>query len=187
MSAEGPQSEFQAVIARYQKVNSLSGNFVQNINSEELDYSQQLEGKFYFARPNWFRFEVSSPENQIVVGDSEVTWFYWPDSNLVRKSMPVGNPFFEILLNSSEETFRPESVSSEDGTTVLTLVPNDSLAAFARIWLRLGPQTHLIEGITIDDGLGTETKYSLTELRYNPRLPAKLFRFVPPEGAVVEE
>jgi outer membrane lipoprotein carrier protein len=188
LSAADAREELAAVVARYRKVTTISGEFAQRICSEQLGYDQELEGRFYFARPSRFRFEVTCPVKQIMVGDSAVTWLYWPDSNLVHKLARTPNPFFEILLNSSAGSFTPESLGRlEDGSTMLTLLPRDSLAAIRRIRLRLEPKTRSITDIRIDDGLGNDMRYSLTKLIYNSKLPAGLFEFKPPPGAVVEE
>lgn len=186
-SARDAQREFELVIARYRKVKTVKGDFVERICSEELGYCQSFEGGFYFARPDKFRFEVTDPVSQLTVGDSEELWIYEPDSARARKSPSIVNPFFAILLNSSSDVFAAESLGTEDEQTLLTLVPTDSLSSLSRIRLLLNPQDHSINDIQLDDGLGTVTRYTLSGVGYNPRLPDKLFRFVPPPGTTIVE
>jgi outer membrane lipoprotein carrier protein len=185
--AASADEELAAVMARYNRVNSMSGRFNQRICSQELGYCQEMEGKFFLSRPGRFRFEVFEPERQTVVGDTDRTWFFWPDSNLARRTPPVPNPFFEILLNASRLGLAAESLGTEKKLTLLTLVPTDSLSGFQRIRLLYEPKTHEIAEIAMDDGMGTQTHYELSEVKLNPKPGPTTFTFTPPPGAVIEE
>jgi outer membrane lipoprotein carrier protein len=187
LAAEDAATAFKAVRAHYSKVKSLSGEFTQKICGEDLGYCMDMEGKFSASRPNLFRFDVSDPEEQLIVGDGEYTWIYWPGNNLVRKTASSEDPFFEVLLGGSEGVFRAESIGTEDGTELIVLVPADSMAGFDNVRLNVSPRDHTIVRITLDDGFGTITTYALSNVKYNPSLPAKTFQFTPPEGTVVEE
>jgi chaperone LolA len=182
-----PQTEFNAVVARYQQVNYLNGDFSEIICSSSMGYCQQLSGKFWLARPNLMRFEVASPEKQVIVGDGEITWLFWPDSNLVRKIPGSTNPFFEALLGDSEQIFQAESLSVNNGIITLLLVPSDSMANFQSVKLQVTSANHDIVGVEVDDGMGNETTYTLLHVAYNARPSKTTFQFTPPPNAVVEE
>lgn len=185
--ARDPATELEAVISRYHKANTITGNFEQNTCSEELGYCQTFAGKFWLARPDKFRFDMDEPFPQQMFGDSENLWVYLPDSSTARHAAAMVNPFFEILLNSSSEMFIAESLSTEDDQNRLTLLPADSMSSFQRITMLLDPDKHTINHIRIDDGFGNKTEYALTNVKYNAKFPAKTFKFVPPPGTVIEE
>jgi outer membrane lipoprotein carrier protein len=179
--------EFKAVIARYRNVQAMSGSFDQTTCLDQAGYCSQLSGRFYLRKPNEFRFEVNDPEKMIITGDSAVTWFYWPDSNLARKTEAASNPFFEIILGDAEASFAAESLGADADMTRLILAPVDSLAAFQRIRLLIQPADHSIRDIRIEDGFGNDTEYEMSDVNYNPKFPADWFVFTPPKGVVVEE
>jgi len=187
LAAEDAATAFQAVRDRYSKVKSLTGQFKQTVCSEDLGYCMDLHGKFSLRRPNLFRLDVSDPERQVIVSDGEYTWFYWPDSNLVRKTPGGANPFFDILLGSPDHGVQAESVALEEDSKLIVLVPVDSMASFRDIRLNVSPKDYSIMRIALDDGFGTVTKFELSHVKRNPDLPAKTFVFAPPEGTVVEE
>jgi outer membrane lipoprotein carrier protein len=175
------------VISRYSRVNTIKGNFEQSMCSEELGYCQTFAGAFWLARPDKFRFDMDEPFPQQMFGDSEDLWVYLPESSAARHTSAVVNPFFEILLNSSLEMFVAESLTVEDDQNRLTLLPADSMASFRRIILLLDPENHTVNHIRIDDGFGNKTEYALAAVKYNAKLPAKTFRFVPPPGTTIGE
>jgi outer membrane lipoprotein carrier protein len=180
------RTELESVIARYQRVNTVTGKFEQSICSEEQGTCEDFAGKFFLARPDRFRFDISEPFEQVLVGDSTDLWVYFPESSMARHAPGMPNPFFEILLNSSTDEFRAESLLTEHDTTRLTLLPADSLASFQRIALLL-KDDHSIIRIEMDDGLGNETKYSLSDVKYNARITENTLKFTPPEGTRIEE
>jgi chaperone LolA len=184
--ARDARTEFESVVARYQKVNTITGKFEQSICSEEQGYCMDFAGRFFLARPDKFRFDIADPFEQVLVGDSSDLWVYFPESSMARHTPGVLNPFFEILLNSSTDVFQAESLTTEDNVARLTLLPVDSLASFQRIALLLG-NDHSITRIDLDDGLGNHTKYSLSGVKYNARIAGKVFKFTPPEGTSIEE
>lgn len=186
-NARNAADEFRSVLKRYRAVQTLSGSFEQTTCSEQLGYCSTLSGRFYFSKPCGYRFEVFRPEKQLVVGDSSSTWFYWPDSNLARRTGPIANPFFQLFLEDSEEIFVPESLAGEAGFTLLTLTPVDSLASFHHLRLLIDPRNHSICEIVITDIQGNKLHYRLSAIRYNHHLPSHLFRFTPPKGTVIEE
>lgn len=182
-----PDAELTAVVARYHKVNTINGVFEQTMCSEEMGYCQTFSGRFTLARPDKFRFDIEEPFRQVMVGDSQDLWIYLPESSLARHTAGVVNPFFEMLLNSSTDVFRAESISIEEGQFRLTLLPADSLASFQRIILLLNPDDHSINDIEMDDGYGNKTRYSLSAVKYNTKIPDKTFKFVPPRGTTIVE
>ena len=185
--ARDPSTELEAVISRYHKANTISGNFEQSTCSEELGYRQTFAGRFWLARPDKFRFDMDEPFPQQMVGDSENLWIYRPDSGAARHTDAVVNPFFEILLNSSLEMFVAESLTVEDDQNRLTALPADSMSSFQRITMLLDPEDHSINHVRIDDGFGNKIEYALTAVKYNAKLPARTFKFVPPPGTVITE
>lgn len=184
--ARDARTELVSVIARYQKVNTVTGAFEQSICSEEQGTCEDFAGKFSLARPDKFRFDIREPFKQVLVGDSTDLWVYFPESSMARHAPGMPNPFFQILLNSSTDMFRAESLTTADDTTRLTLLPADSLASFQRITLLLSDD-HSITKIDMDDGLGNDTKYSLSDVKYNARIAGSAFKFTPPEGTRIEE
>jgi len=184
--ARDARTEFESVVARYQEVNTVTGKFEQSICSDEQGTCTDFAGKFSLARPDKFRFDISDPLDQVLVGDSSDLWVYFPESSMVRHTPGMANPFFEILLNSSTDVFQAESLTTDDHGVRLTLLPSDSLASFQRIALQLTGD-HSIAQIDMDDGLGNHTKYVLSDVKYNARIAGRLFKFTPPEGTTIEE
>jgi outer membrane lipoprotein carrier protein len=184
--ARDARTEFESVIARYQKVNTITGKFEQSICSDEQGTCMDFAGRFSLARPDKFRFDVSDPFEQVLVGDSADLWVYFPESSMARHTPGMPNPFFEILLNSSTDVFQAESLTTQDHATRLTLLPTDSLASFQRIALVLADDLSITQ-IDLDDCLGNHTKYSLSDVKYNARIAGSVFKFTPPEGTSIEE
>ncbi|MGQ9707992.1 MAG: LolA family protein [bacterium] len=169
---------------RYLGLKSLSGSFIETIEPESGAGQTPIifKGRFSFQLPNRFRLEVSEPVSQVIVGNDSVVWFYFPDEKravLQTSHQPIALlAFIQPILDTTA------TVIEEERGVISVMTGSGSLLNNLR--LELNETGTLIEAFSFIDEWGNHCRFVLKKQRWNPSLPAKLFRFRPPAGTTIE-
>lgn len=110
-------------------VEQYSADFEQTVRSSKGQQIQQGKGKFQVKRPNLFRLETQSPQENLIVSDGETLWFYDPfisqaTANWVKDAV-YDTPFvlltnndkghwdkYDVTQNTDNFTLKPKSTKS---------------------------------------------------------------------------
>jgi len=164
-----------------------------NFSQESLDKNgkriQFVSGKMQFERPGKFRWEYQKPYEQIIVGDGKKFWLYDVDLNQVtvkKLDAALGSSPAALLSgnNEIERGFDLHDLGVRDELDWLQAVPKSSETSFAKILMAFNAKSELMV-MELHDAFGHRTVLRFSELKANPSLSSKLFKFTPPEGADV--
>lgn len=149
---------------------------------------QRSQGRFWAERPDRFRWEVSAPFEEILIGDGETIWLWDPDLDQVTvrpyderlRSTPAS-----LLSGAVEDLLEDFSVqhSVEDGLIRFRLQPRARDALFEELEMIFDDGN--LRWLVIHDGMGQYTEITLTEVRSEFEQNLERFRFVIPEGVDV--
>lgn len=178
----------------FQEVATLSARFDQRVVDETGYVLETSAGNFYLSRPGQFRWDYDSQDpdyerGQQIVADGKSIYMYDPDLEQVTQRSLVdalGQVPSLLLVQTGTDIDTHFDVSDFgliDGLSWVGLKPKDENAGYQQ--LMIGFLGEEINTITLLDGLGNETRLSLTVVRANPELDETVFAFVPPEGADV--
>ncbi|MBF0127076.1 MAG: outer membrane lipoprotein chaperone LolA [Magnetococcales bacterium] len=183
--------EVQRLQTFLDRLRSLEADFVQRQLDGEGDQPRESRGQFSAARPGRFRWDYTTPFEQLILSDGQKVWFYEPDLKQATHSSagkldktPAG---FLTSGKRLEETFTWEVVPGPDKdlpTVMLYPLQEGSLRAFA---ITLHPQKDEIKDFLVEDSLRHRSRFVFHNWRANPDIPAEKFRFVPPKGVDVIE
>ncbi|MGQ0698210.1 MAG: outer membrane lipoprotein chaperone LolA [Panacagrimonas sp.] len=173
-----------------ENVRTLSGRFVQTQTDEHGEVLTSGAGTMAISRPGRFRWAYEQPYAQLMVCDGARIWAYDPDIAQVTVR-PAGEALAgtpaELLAQKSRltENFKIEDRGEERGLRAVRLEPRAEQSDFKSIdlWLRNGVPQRL----RFSDPLGGVTEIELRDLKVNPSIDDKEFRFVPPKGVEVVE
>lgn len=168
------------------QTSSAQARFAQIVLDKNMKTLQQATGTMSFSRPGKFRWEYQKPYEQLIVGDGERLWIYDKDLNqvTVRKlDRALGASPAALLAGSNEidKNYVVTNAGSRDGLDWLEAVPRTQDTAFERV--RLGFGKNGLEAMELRDQFGQMTVIRFADLERNPKLPAELFKFTPPQGA----
>lgn len=179
-------AQWERLREKYLGLRSLAGNFIERLNPAEGDTETVFEGEFAFELPNRFRLQVLKPVRQSIVGNDSLVWFYFPDEKravLQRRAEPLPLlAFIEPLLDTA--TVINEERAPGD-KKVISLEPRKE-TFFRDMKLELDKAGVRVQAFSFVDDWGNKYHIILKSQRWNPTLPRKLFRFVPPPGTTVE-
>jgi outer membrane lipoprotein carrier protein len=165
-----------------------SAQFTQTVTDKNGRTVQQASGEFAISRPGKFRWSVTAPYKQLLVGDGERVWIYDADLNQVvkrRNDQALGTTPAALLAGKDdvERAFDWRDLPPAEGLDWLGATPKSKESSFTDI--RLGFDASGLAALEIFDNFGQRTLIRLAHLQRNPRLSSDLFRFTPPKGADV--
>lgn len=167
---------------------TLKARFAQMVLDKNLKSLQQAQGVMQFSRPGKFRWDYLKPYEQTIVGDGSRLWIHDKDLNqvTVRKlDRALGASPAALLAGSNdlERDFTLSNAGIKDGLDWLDAVPKSRDTVFERV--RMGFGKSGLEAMELRDQFGQVTVITFTDVERNPRIPADVFRFTPPQGADV--
>ena len=174
---------WQRLHSRYLGLKSLAGSFIETIEPASGIGQEPtvFKGRFVFELPHRFRLDVTEPMKQVIVGNDSVVWFYFPDEKravLVTSRQPVPLlAFLEPVLDTNA------TVIEEEGVILVRTEPGSFLSDLR---LELDQTGTRIDAFSFIDEWGNHCRFVLFAQRWNPRLSARTFRFVPPAGTAIE-
>jgi outer membrane lipoprotein carrier protein len=173
---------------KYAKIKTIQGNFTQNICSEKEGTCKQFEGRFSIQRPYFSRLNVTNSEKQLIVTDTANVYIYLINKKKVY-IQPASNGinFFRIFDLLLTDTSKFQITSNEDEYSALRYKKDtlDESYVFQGLKLYINNKTNLIDKFSYIDFNGLENEFQLTDIKINPNLSSKLFRFSVPKGVEV--
>ena len=142
-----------------------------------------VSGRFAFARPGRFRWEVTRPDDQLIVSDGKQVWFH--DRDLDQVSVrplgdSIGSSPAAILFGSDaiEREFAVRDMGLREGAAWIEATPHRKDAGFERI--AIGLRQGLPVAMEIRDAFGQLTRLSFDSVRRDTQPDLSQFRFVAP-------
>ncbi|MEM9172112.1 MAG: outer membrane lipoprotein chaperone LolA [Pseudomonadota bacterium] len=145
-------------------------------------------GMLSIARPKQFRWEVSAPNELIVIADGVHVWNYEVDLDTVSvydQSDSLGNTPADILSGNREalDAFDYAGAFRQQQIIWVQFQAKESDSDFQA--LRLGFDAEELVGMQLADRLGARTIVTFSDVDMDPEFAPDLFEFTPPEGVEV--
>lgn len=189
MVAVADEQAARALNARLTAVGSLQADFQQETLDARGSRQQVLQGKMSVQRPGYFRWDTVSPFPQLIIADGSRVWLYDPDLAQVtvqKMDKQVGNT--PALLLSGDPAAITKSFditkSGEGANEVYLLKPKAKDALFESLQVSFDGKG-VLTGMALKDSLGSRTLIRFGNVKLNPALDRKLFKFNPPKGVDV--
>lgn len=170
------------------EVQSLSGDFRQEVVDSGGRVVEVATGSVSLARPGKFRWDYREPFERVIVADGERIWLFEADLAQVtirRLTDGIGDTPAALLTGRESVLARFDVSRSwrEAGIDWVMLTPKAADSDFAAV--TLGFEGPALTRLRLDDRLGQQTRVDLSALRLNPKLPPATFEFQVPAGADV--
>jgi len=178
----------------FAQITTLSASFNQQVMDESGYVLEISSGTFYLSRPGLFRWDYNSDDpdyeqGQQIVSDGQSLTVYTPDLDQATQSNlsdALGQVPSLLLVHTGanlHEHFNVSDLGVADGVSWVGLKPKDENASYQQLMIGfLGERLNII---TFVDGIGNETRLSLSAVEENVTLDSALFEFVAPEGTDV--
>lgn len=167
----------------------LDGRFEQRLYDLDGRLKETSTGRVALSAPRLFRWEYTTPYEQLIVADGEKVWVFDPDLDqvTVRAQGPEeqDSPLAALIDPKRLETdFNVRETADAEGLSWLLLTPRDTeQASFASA--RLGFSAGSLARMEVVDSLGQRTEVVFSGWKRNPAFDRATFRFSPPAGVDV--
>lgn len=179
----------QAVSALQQRLELASqygADFEQTVRSAKGKVVQNGNGKFYVKRPNLFRLDTQSPQENLIVSDGNTLWFYDPFVVQVTANHlndAVNDTPFVLLTSNEKQHWSQYDVTQNADTFVLK--PKSKKSAIKQFDVRIDANG-VLKGFSTIEKDGQSNLYVLRNIRTD-KVSADLFQFTVPKGAELDD
>lgn len=163
---------------------SMTANFTQTTKGGN---SGTFKGTMSVQRPNNFRWETTSPSEQLIVANGSSLWVYDKDLEQATKQAvdsQVGNTP-ALLLSGDPSTIAENFKVTQpyENKNYYVLYPQANNASFKNLSLSFNSGKPVM--MVLNDNLGQTTSIKFNNIKLNPKVSSSQFKFTPPEGVDV--
>ena len=170
---------------------TLRADFAQIVVAKNGKKPQQSAGVMMISRPGKFRWQITKPYAQLLVGDGEKVWIYDEDLRQVsvkKFDAALGSTPAALLVggnsgNSLDKNFTLREAGEHDGLEWLEAIPKGTDSGFEK--LQLGFAGNDLKAMELSDNFGQTTSLLFARIERNVQLAPSLFHFTPPAGVDV--
>ena len=178
-----PDSGVDQLIAALEPVKRQQGSFTQRQYGQDATLLAESSGTFRLLRPGSFAWEITSPDEQVIIAGPEFIWHHDRDLETVTRRPVTTNADMTPLqiLGGDESALREkfQVVRTADGAFELT--PLASGVGFRQLTLRLDGAE--ITGMVIVDNLDQRIEIGFSDLDSSSDITSADFAFTPPPDA----
>ncbi len=174
---------------RYEEANDAQVKFSQRVKLSVAKVEQHASGLVEFKKEHKYRIEL---EDQTIVTDGQTVWSYSRPAQQVlidKYTLDERTISPERILTGAPQDFAATLLGKESAGNrdlfVLKLVPKGQQTTVKSMKLWVDDDEWLIRKVELLDWNGTETTYTVSEIRLNLGLPDSRFTFEIPQGANV--
>lgn len=169
-------------------ISTISVHFEQSVTGAKGSRGETSSGTLALKAPRQFRWQTTSPYQQLIVADGNRVWIYDPDLEQVSvrsQGVEEAHSPLSVLtdLSQLDHDFTATESSERDGMLWLKLVSKAKEPEFA--FAELGFDKASLARMRFEDSLGNTTEIKFSNWQRDPKLAADTFSFTPPKGVDV--
>ena len=171
---------------RLEKVSQYSADFDQTVRSSKGKQIQSGQGKFQVKRPNLFRMDTKSPQENLIVSDGANLWFYDPFVSQVTVNTvqdAVNNTPFVLLTSNNKSHWDQYDVTQNMDSFVLK--PKSKKSSLKQFDVRIDANG-VMKGFSTIERDGQSNLYVLRNIT-TANVSSDLFKFSVPKGAELDD
>ena len=175
----------------FSEIRSYSASFEQKVLDENLRLLEASSGEFSIERPGKFRWNYTSPSEQLIISDGKQVWIYDVELEQIthRQSSAAVSQTPAMLLSGEgnlQDNFILEDAGQHDNLHWVRMIPKSRDAGFTDVYIAFSDgKLQLLEMI---DNFGQTTRMKFNNIKENIDIPDEIFTFIPPPGVdVIEE
>jgi outer membrane lipoprotein carrier protein len=177
----------QDLVKKIKSISSMTANFNQRLINSQNDMNTQ--GKMSLKKPQFFRWVITSPNNQKIISNGKKLWIYDGDLEqlIIKKvSNNIAQYPYLILLSKNTENIDKLFTVKEKGDNNYILKPkNDEM--INSIVIKFDSDNKL-KSLEISTSLNQFTQIKFSDVKDNVSLDNSLFNFKAPKDTdVIDE
>lgn len=171
---------------RLELASQYGADFDQTVRSSKGKEIQKGKGKFYVKRPNLFRMDTKSPQENLIASDGQTLWFYDPFVSQATASWvkdAVDNTPFVLLTSNEKSHWDQYDVTQNMDNFVLK--PKSKKSNIKQFDVRID-SNGLLKGFSTIERDGQSNLYVLRNIS-TANVSSDLFKFSLPKGVELDD
>jgi outer membrane lipoprotein carrier protein len=192
--AEKETTRVVAQLSRhYEAVHSFSARFVQTFKLRAQDKEQVRTGTIHYARRSKISFRYDKPYEGRIVSDGRRVRIWdkasarMYETDLKRAPHPALLAFLagdgELAASFRLRLIDPRRQRVKTGR-ILEATPKEATPSFHKLLFYLADDGAVLR-VMLLDAQGNANRFVLSEVKINPKIPKREFRFTPPNGTKI--
>lgn len=181
-------SLLKALEAKYKQEPAFTANFSQKVKTPTSQREKLSKGTLQILSPGKIRWEIQTPDPQLIVSDGKIFWHYTPPFEptdrgqvIVKKASEFKTPVLDALLAGRFSNSNNLSIRSTGPRTFLLTPKKRGALSIKKIEVILHPTELALQTIALDYVDGNHTEISLSEVKFSHSLAPEVFDFKIPE------
>lgn len=166
---------------------TVQGNFQQTVVDNQGEIIQEVEGSFYFKKPNMFKWNYQAPFTNQIISDGELLYLFDPELKQVIMSSlsKLGgvSPAMLLVSEKARKFFVIEKLDKNKNTWFRAIPKNTELTSFKSIEILFTVDT-LSEMLVLDNFENT-TRIKFNKIQNNAPINDAFFLFNTPDDVDV--
>ncbi|MED7787679.1 outer membrane lipoprotein chaperone LolA [Francisella sp. 19X1-34] len=175
------------LVKKIKSINSMTANFNQRLINSQNDMSTQ--GKMSLKKPQFFRWVITSPNNQKIISNGKKLWIYDGDlEQLIIKKVSnniAQYPYLILLSKNTDNIDKLFTVKEKSSNNYILKPKNDEM--INSIVIKFDNDNKL-KSLEISTSLNQFTQINFSDVKDNVSLKNSIFNFKAPKDTdVIDE
>jgi len=181
------QTDSQLLQHKLAKFTSIDADFAQQVINPEGQVIQQSWGKLTISRPGNFHWQVTKPEQELIVSNGTDMWLYSPfieQVTIMNFSDAIAGTPFALLSGADASEWRNFDVKKMGEQFV---VKNNKDKMNTNQFIFMFDKTDSVSEFIVEEAQGQKSVFKLTNNKQAVKLASGFFEFKIPEGIEVDD
>ncbi|NVK24367.1 MAG: outer membrane lipoprotein chaperone LolA [Gammaproteobacteria bacterium] len=183
VAAEPVETELRKLLSDY---DGFTARFSQKVTDVNDNLLHQAKGQLVFKQPGKFRWEVTEPEQELLLSNGKSLWWYNPfleQVSIYDAEEAVSTTPFALLVSNKDETWNKFVIEKVESGFVITPKDDDTSQVTK---LAVHFDKFLLTQIVITDRTQQTSAYVLSKHKFDKKLKHE-FDFEIPESIDIDD
>lgn len=181
------QTDSDLLQQKLAKFTSIDADFAQQVINPEGQVIQQSWGKLTISRPGNFHWQVTKPEQELIVSNGTDMWLYSPfieQVTIMNFSDAIAGTPFALLSGADASEWRNFDVKKMGEQFI---VKNNKDKMNTNQFIFMFDKTDSVSEFIVEEAQGQKSVFKLTNNKQAAKLASGFFEFKIPEGIEIDD
>ena len=181
------QTDSELLQQKLSKFTSIQANFAQQVINPEGEVIQNSWGQLTIARPGNFHWEVTKPDEELIVSNGQNMWLYSPfieQVTIMKFSDAIAGTPFALLSGANAEEWANFDVKKIGEQFI---VENNKQEVKGNEFIFTFDSTDNVTEFIVEEAQGQKSIFKLSDTKQGPKLTKGFFEFKIPQGVEIDD
>jgi outer membrane lipoprotein carrier protein len=181
------QTDSELLQQKLSKFTSIQSNFAQQVINPEGEVIQNSWGQLTIARPGNFHWEVTKPDEELIVSNGQNMWLYSPfieQVTIMKFSDAIAGTPFALLSGANAEEWANFNVKKIGEQFI---VESNKQDVKGNEFIFTFDSTDNVTEFVVEEEQGQKSIFTLSDTKQGPKLTKGFFEFKIPQGVEIDD